>query len=129
MPILLTPEFERDRKRFFISDKKLCKAAELVRKGSHDGHLGRSVYKKRLGTAGTGARDGARSIIFFAQGEHLYFFDIYVKSELSKKKGKELEDDEIATYCDLAQDFLLMSDVVRQRLVTDRELIEVLCDD
>ncbi|WP_082502346.1 type II toxin-antitoxin system RelE/ParE family toxin [Erwinia sp. Leaf53] len=77
MPILLTPEFDRDRKRFFISDKKLCKAAELVRKGSHDGHLGRSVYKKRLGTAGTGARDGARSIIFLLKAS-IYIFSIFM---------------------------------------------------
>ncbi|MEJ5062165.1 type II toxin-antitoxin system RelE/ParE family toxin [Erwinia rhapontici] len=129
MPTYMTPEFDRDRKRFRISDQKLCKAADLVRNGAHDGHLGRSVYKKRIGVAGSGASNGARSIIFFSHGDHLYFFDIYVKSELSKKKGKELEMDEIESYCDVAQDFLKMNDYLRQQLIKVKELIEVNCDD
>ncbi|CFB66472.1 type II toxin-antitoxin system RelE/ParE family toxin [Yersinia enterocolitica] len=129
MPIYLTPEFDAERKRFRITGKKLCKAAELVRNGSHDGHLGRNVYKKRIGVPGSGASDGARSIVFFDNGEYLYFFDVYLKSELSKKKGKELEYDEIEVYCALAKDFLNMTDAIRLKLIKDKELIEVKCDD
>lgn len=69
------------------------------------------------------------SIIFFDNGEHLYFFDVYVKSELSKKSGKELEDDEIEVYCALAKDFLNMAEAIRLELIKDKELIEVKYDD
>lgn len=102
---------------------------QLIRNGSHDGHLGRHVYKKRIGVHGAGASDGARSIVFFNNDTHLYFFDIYLKSELSKKTGKELEDDEIDVFCAIAKDFLSMSDNTLEQLVKDKELIEVKCDD
>jgi len=52
------------------------------------------------------AKNGARSIVFFNKGTHVYFFDMYLKSALSKKKGKELEDDEIDAYCKIAADFV-----------------------
>lgn len=54
---------------------------------------------------------------------------MYLKSELSKKKGKELEADEINAYCNIAKDFIAMSSVMIKTLLTDKELIEVTCDD
>ena len=76
-----------------------------------------------------GASDGARSIVFFNYGNNIYFFDMYLKSQLPKKKGKELEDDEIDAYCRIARDFIAMSDEKVRELIKLKELIEVTCDD
>lgn len=59
---------------------------------------------------------------------------MYLKSGLSKKKGKELEDDEIDAYCNdaycnIAKDFISMSPATINKLLSDKELIEVNCDD
>lgn len=54
---------------------------------------------------------------------------MYLKSQLSKKKGKELEDDEIDAYCNIARDFIAMPDELIEALVKVKELIEVTCND
>nr|WP_318381445.1 type II toxin-antitoxin system RelE/ParE family toxin [uncultured Enterobacter sp.] len=102
---------------------------EYTRKDAHGDHLGKYTYKKRLALPAVSPRDGARAIVFFKDGENVYFFDMYLKSHLSKKKGKELEDDEIDAYCKIAKDFVAMSPVQIKRLTEAKELIEVICDD
>lgn len=128
MGIYLTPEFDTDRKKARISDEILCKAANAIFSGLPGDHLGKFTYKKRLGLPGVGASDGARSIVFFNNGDNLFFFDIYLKSKLSKKKGKELEADEISAYCKIAEDFIAMSPAKIAELLEQEELIEVICD-
>lgn len=91
MGIYLTPEFEEDRKKARISDKILCKAAKAILSGLPGDHLGKYTYKKRLALPAVSPQGGARSIVFFNNGTHVYFFDMYLKSGLSKKKGKELK--------------------------------------
>ncbi|EBQ7118552.1 hypothetical protein AIW12_25235 [Salmonella enterica] len=127
--IYLTPEFEEERQKARINNAILCKAAKAIFSGLPGDPLGKFTYKKRLGQPGTGARDGARSIVFFNDGENLFFFDMYLKSKLSKKKGKELEVDEIDAYCNIAKDFIAMNPATINKLLTDKELIEVTCDD
>ena len=129
MDINLTPEFEDERKKARISDKILCKAAKAIQSGLTGDQLGKFTFKKRLALPAMSPRDGARSIIFFNNGTDVYFFDMYLKSELSKKKGKELEDDEIEAYCLLAPQFLYMSKEKKQNLLKKKELIEVTCDE
>lgn len=129
MGVYVTPEFEAERRKARISDAILCKAAKAIFSGLPGDPLGKFTFKKRLGLPGVGARDGARSIVFFNDGENLFFFDVYLKSGLSKKKGKELEDDEISAYCDIAKDFIAMNPTTIDRLLADNELIEVMCDD
>jgi len=129
MGIYLTPEFQEERCNARINDKILCKAAKSIFAGLHGDPLGRYTFKKRLGLPGVGASDGARSIVFFNYGNNIYFFDMYLKSQLSKKKGKELEDDEIDAYCRIARDFIAMSDWKVRELIKLKELIEVTCDD
>ncbi len=70
---------------------------------------------------------GARSIVFFNNGVNVYFFDMYLNSELSKKKGKEIEDDEIDAYCRIAPDFIALPAEQITQLLEVRELIEVNC--
>lgn len=74
-------------------------------------------------------RDGARSIIFFNDGEHLYFFYLYAKSSLTKKKGKEIEDAEIDIFCSIASDFIEMDESRIKALLEEKELFEVNCDE
>lgn len=129
MGIYLTPEFEAGRKDARISNAVLCKAANAIFSGLHGDHLGKYTYKKRLALPSVSPRDGARAIVFFHDGDNVYFFDMYLKSHLSKKKGKELEDDEIDAYCRIAEDFIALTTAQIKGLVADKELIEVTCDD
>ncbi|EMO8006294.1 type II toxin-antitoxin system RelE/ParE family toxin [Salmonella enterica] len=76
-----------------------------------------------------GASNGARSIVFFNHGSNVFFFDMYLKSKLSKKSGKELEKDEIDAYCAIAEDFIAMTEKKIADLLKDNHLIEVTCDD
>ena len=103
----------------------LCKAAKAIFSGLLGDPLGKFTFKKRLGLPGV----GARSIVFFNDGDNVFFFDMYLKSGLSKKKGKELEDDEIDAYCNIAKDFISMSPATINKLLSDKELVEVNCDD
>ena len=125
MGIYLTPEFEEDRKTARISDKILCKAAKAILSGLPGDHLGKYTYKKRLALPAVSPQAGARSIVFFNNGVNVYFFDMYLKSELSKKKVKELEDDEIDAYCRIAPDFIALTVEQINRLLDVRELIEL----
>lgn len=129
MGLYLTPEFEADRQDARISDTILCKAAKSIFRGLHGDQLGKYTYKKRLALPAVSPGDGARAIVFFNHGNDVYFFDIYLKSKLSKKKGKELEDDEIDAYCKIAQDFIAMVPAQIKHLLDEKELIEVTCDD
>lgn len=66
---------------------------------------------------------------FLTMVKIFFFFDMYLKSALSKKKGKELEDDEIDAYCKIASDFISMSQELIDVLLIKNDLIEVVCDD
>lgn len=76
-----------------------------------------------------GSSNGARSIVFFNYGSNIFFFDMYLKSELSKKSGKELEKDEIDAYCAIAKDFIAMTPQKIIDLLQGNHLLEVNCDD
>ena len=129
MGIYLTPEFEAERRSARVSDKILCRAAKTIFLGLKGDRLGKFTFKKRLALPAVSARDGARTILFFNQGEHIYFFDMYLKSKISKKKGKELEDDEIDAYCKIAEDFVALNQWQINHLLDENELIEVICYD
>lgn len=129
MGIYLTPDFDDDRRKARITDGILCKTARDIFRGLPGDSLGKFTYKKRIGLPGVGACDGARAIVFFNDGENIFFFDMYLKSDLSKKKGKELEDDEIDAYCKIASDFISMSQELIEVLLNKNDLIEVVCDD
>ncbi|MGJ0481793.1 type II toxin-antitoxin system RelE/ParE family toxin [Pantoea agglomerans] len=129
MGIYLTPDFDVDRRKARITNGMLCKTAGDIFRGLPGDPLGKFTYKKRMGLPGVSARNGARTIVFFNDGENIFFFDMYLKSALSKKKGKELEDDEIDAYCKIASDFISMSQELIDVLLIKNDLIEVVCDD
>lgn len=127
MGIYLTPEFEEDRQKARINNKILCKASKAILAGLRGDRLGKYTFKKRLGLPGAGAVGGARAIVFFNAGDNIFFFDMYLKSTLSKKKGKELEEDEIDAYCKIAADFIAMKREKIESLLALKQLIEVKC--
>lgn len=129
MGIYLTPEFEEARRNARISNKILCKAAKAIIAGLQGDHLGKYTYKKRLALPSVSPANGARSIVFFNDSSNVYFFDTYLKSELSKKKGKELEDDEIEAYCKIAPDFIALTQRQIDQLISINQLTEVNCDE
>ncbi|WP_258577344.1 type II toxin-antitoxin system RelE/ParE family toxin [Candidatus Pantoea persica] len=88
MGVYLTPDFDKERRRLGITDKIICKTARKVFSGLRGNQLGKFTYKRRIALPKVSERDGARSIIFFNDGKHLYFFYLYAKSSLAKKKRK-----------------------------------------
>ncbi|POW55053.1 MULTISPECIES: type II toxin-antitoxin system RelE/ParE family toxin [Pantoea] len=129
MGVYLTPEFDAERRRLGITDKILCKTAQKVFSGLKGSQLGKFTYKRRIALPKVSERDGARSIVFFNDGEHLYFFYLYAKSSLTKKKGKEIEDAEIDIFCSIAPDFIEMDQNRINALLKEKELFEVNCDE
>lgn len=97
--------FQRKTKSSGISDKSLAKAAKEVESGLYDGDLGGGVIKKRVAVKNAGKRGGARTIIFFKSGSNMFFVDGWEKKDV-RKGTKEIEDDALETYKDLADTFL-----------------------
>lgn len=129
MGVYLTPEFDKERRRLGITNKIICKTARKVFSGLKGNQLGKFTYKRRIALPKVSERDGARSIIFFNDGEHLYFFYLYAKSNLAKKKGKEIEEAEIDVFCHIAADFVAMDSACINYLLEKKQLFEVKCDE
>ena len=127
MGIYLTPDFDDDRRKARITNGMLCKTAGDIFRGLSGDPLGKFTYKKRMGLPGVSARDGARAIVFFNAGENLSFFDMYLNTEFPKKKGKDLEDDDTASYCKIASDLISMGQELIDVLLINNDLIEVVC--
>lgn len=88
MGVFLTPEFEAERRRLSITDNILCKTARKVFSGLKGNSLGKFTYKRRIALPNVSERDGARSIVFFNDGVHLYFFTFTQKAISLKRKVK-----------------------------------------
>jgi len=125
MAIYLTPEFDKERRNARINDDTMRKVAKSITAGLMGDRLCQYTFKKRIGLPGVSSRDGARAIIVFNDGSNVFFFDIYLKSQLSKKRGKELENDEIDAYCRIAKDFIALSMSEIQLLLDSKNLLEV----
>ena len=85
------------------------KAAKEVENGIFGADLGGGVIKKRIALDNKGKSGGARTVIFFRSGTHVFFADGWAKSNV-KKGRKEIEDDILETYKDLADMFLNYSE-------------------
>lgn len=101
--------FKRKIKHTGLSNASLLNAAKEVESGLHDGDLGGGVIKKRIAIKNVGKRSGARTIIFFKSGSHVFFVDGWEKKDVPKS-SKEIEEDVLETYKDLASAFLSYSE-------------------
>ncbi|WP_368872328.1 type II toxin-antitoxin system RelE/ParE family toxin [Proteus terrae] len=104
MVIYKTKMFKNSFKKMPINDAALIDIANEVYAGHFEADLGGGIIKKRICIHGKGKSSGIRTIIFYKQGSNLFFADGWKKSHLSAKKSKEITDDELESYKDLAKD-------------------------
>ncbi|CAI2521111.1 type II toxin-antitoxin system RelE/ParE family toxin [Serratia proteamaculans] len=128
MDIFVTDDFDKFMRKNRIFDQKICVAAQEIMHDRHDGDLGGGVYKKRI-PINQGKRGGARSVVAFKRGHHQYFVDGWLKNTVKQTGAKEISDDELETYRELAKDFLAMSPEIIQRAVDSGYLREVKCNE
>ncbi len=117
--------FDKRTKRLKISDNVLLKTAQEIDNGVYEADLGGGVYKKRIPLNNQGNSNGVRTIVFFKSGGHLFFFDGWAKSAVAGKGAKEIEDDALATYKEIAEVFLHYSDGKITELINAGKLKEV----
>ncbi|HEJ9487444.1 TPA: type II toxin-antitoxin system RelE/ParE family toxin [Proteus mirabilis] len=102
MVIYKTKMFKNNFKKIPINDADLIDIANEVYAGHFEADLGGGIIKKRICIQGKSSE--IRTIIFYKQGSNLFFADGWKKSHLSSKKSKEITDDELESYKDLAKD-------------------------
>ena len=85
------------------------------------------MIKKRIALT-SGKRAGARIIIFFKSGKNLFFVDGWKKNQVNHRV-KEIPDDALASYKDLAGDLLKLTEQQIERLKQAKQLREVKGDD
>jgi hypothetical protein len=91
MRIFKAKWFTKFAEKAAIEDGDLKAAAEALDRGeSSADDLGGNVFKLRFARPGEGKRGGYRFILFFRQGERLFFRFAYAKSELDNISDKEL---------------------------------------
>lgn len=126
MAIFATRLFDKKFKSLFVTDSQLCSIAYEVMNGRFEGDLGGGVIKKRI-AINAGKSGGARTIIFFKLGTHLFFADGWKKNQV-RKNAKEIPDDELEIYRDIAGDLLRLNAKQITQLIQAKELREVNCD-
>lgn len=107
MAIYKTKRFISDVKKLNMDDETLKTAAAEVLAGHFEADLGGCVIKKRV-PLGKGKSGGARTIIFFKQGAHLFFYDCWAKNAVKTKGSKEIPDNQLQMYKELADVYLGM---------------------
>ncbi len=107
MAVYKVKRFNQSTKKLGITDKILMAAANEIMKGIWEADLGGGVIKKRLPLQ-QGKSGGARTIIFFKSGHHVFFYEGWAKNAVSGKGAKEIEDDELIAYKKLASAFLAL---------------------
>jgi hypothetical protein len=66
-----------------------------VNRREYEADLGGGVFKKRLARSGAGKSGGYRAILFFRQGERLFFAYVFAKSDranISPKEKREFKE-------------------------------------
>ena len=119
MVIYKTKMFKNSFKKITLTNAELIAIATEVLAGQFEADLGGGVIKKRACIQGKGKSSGIRTIIFYKQGNNLFFADGWKKSSLSSKKTKEITDDELESYKDLAKDLLKFAQEMEDAGVTD----------
>ncbi|ENR5392405.1 TPA: type II toxin-antitoxin system RelE/ParE family toxin [Providencia rettgeri] len=128
MAIYKTKMFKNSAKKIRLSDFELFNAAMDVFAGRYEADLGGGVIKKRLPRQGKGKSGGIRTVIFYKQGRHLFFADAWLKSHLKSKSTKEIEDDLLESYKDIAKALLQADDAQINMMLKANLLMEVNCE-
>jgi hypothetical protein len=79
-----------------ITDDDLREAVKEIEAGLVEANYGGNVYKKRIARKGAGKSGGYRTILFFKQGDKLFFMYAFPKSQrsdISEKEERYFKDD------------------------------------
>lgn len=128
MSIFVLKPFDRNLKRYSISEEKLFSAAREIMAGQYEADLGGGVFKKRI-ALDAGKSGGARSVIIFKYGGNLFFVNGWSKSDIKKHGGKEIAVDDLAAYRILAKQLLAMSRTEVDKALAAGIMRELKCDD
>ncbi|OGT39900.1 MAG: hypothetical protein A3E81_01930 [Gammaproteobacteria bacterium RIFCSPHIGHO2_12_FULL_36_30] len=120
MRILATRYFSRWAQHDRLSKDKICKAVFELQNGLHDGNLGGSIYKKRIGIGNRGKRDSVRTIIAFQISNNVFCLYGYPKNERDN-----IDHDELNAFKKAAKYYLNLNNMEIDRLIKMGELIEV----
>jgi hypothetical protein len=108
MRIFKTMSFTRLARDAGITDPELVTAAGEVDRGEYEADLGGGVFKKRIARSGAGKSGGYRVILFFRQGERIFYNYMFAKSSRANISQKELRNfkDTAGVYLEYTEDQL-----------------------
>jgi len=120
MRVLATRYFARWAEADGLSHEQICGAVAELQNGLHDGNLGGSVYKKRIGVNGRGKRGSVRTIIAFRISKNVFCLYGYPKNERD-----DIDKDELTGFKKVARFYLGLNDYQIDGLIKIGELVEV----
>jgi len=112
--------FHRWAKKEKIPDSTLKNAVDEINAGLFEANLGGHLYKKRIVKPGKGKRGGYRMLIAFKNNTRAFFIYGFAKNEQSNITEKELE-----AHKRVAQFYLDASEMVIEKLLTEKNIIEI----
>jgi hypothetical protein len=112
--ILKTKCFIRFARRERIKDRDLSEAISRAERGLVDADLAGGVIKQRVARAGQGRSSGFRTVIAYRAGDLAVFLYGFAKSERDN-----IDDDELATFKELAAAWLKASSAKLDAQVRD----------
>ena len=107
-----TKLFDKWASKEGLTDAVLWRAVEEIERGKVDANLGGNVYKKRVALKGKGKRGGARVLLIYRAGDVVFFMEGFAKS-----KREDIEEKELKSLKDLAEDLLNYSPRELDKLV------------
>jgi hypothetical protein len=103
-----------------ISDDDLREAVKEIEAGLVDANYGGDVYKKRVARKGAGKSGGYRTIVFFRQGDKLFFVYGFAKS-----RRDNIGEDEERYYKKEAKKNFAYTEVSLAALKKGGDLVEI----
>lgn len=91
MRIFKSRHFTRWARKAGLDNRALHAAAKEIQAGAFEADLGGGVIKKRMALAGRGKSGGARTIVAYRHGKHVFFVYGFAKNERDNIDRKELE--------------------------------------
>lgn len=120
MKIYKHRHFARWARKEGLSDLLLRTVITEMMLGLYDADLGGGLYKKRVARAGEGKRGAYRTLLAFSIGNKAFFVYGYAKNECA-----EIGEFEKGVYKKLAKYLLSASDAVIQKLLVEKQFVEV----
>ena len=122
--VFSTKLFHRFARKSSISDKDLCRAVQQILNGLIDADLGSGLLKQRIARSGKGKSGGFRTIIAYRNQRMACFLYGFAKNNQDN-----IDDADLSRLRDLAAEILKLSNDKIDRLIADKNLIEVRCHD